>query len=369
MYRRHTIRREANLVHVLSQVAALQQCGKTVTLFLSTSDNSTDEICKKNMGRFGLQIASVKLRKIFYPFARFRNVAIGLYAFIYILLRPAGQVISRNILLHTYLLWRALKQFMNATIEHGIRHKLQCYIFRNNSVTVVCISNRLKNEISSMLGNRAEIYVLPDAAFDKSLEIGKTKSEHVRSELCQLYSNPAQSLIVYVGQLYHGRGIEIVISPAEMLGDYNFGCGWKRKGCDQLLKKSRANLHFYGFIDHSQIPYILKASDCLLMPYQKIVSVGYAGSDTASWMSPMKMFEFMSSGVPFISSDLPVLREILVHEKNCLLVPPDDLKSWKQSVIKIMSGKGLAKRIATNARQEFLEKYTWQKDPYQLSNL
>ena len=136
------------------------------------------------------------------------------------------------------------------------------------------------------------------------------------------YSNPAQSLIVYVGQLYHGRGIEIVISLAEMLGDYNFlVVGGNEKDVISYSKKSRANLHFYGFIDHSQIPYILKASDCLLMPYQKIVSVGYAGSDTASWMSPMKMFEFMSSGVPFISSDLPVLREILVHEKNCLLVP------------------------------------------------
>ena len=164
----HYPSREANLVHVLSQVAALQQCGETVTLFLSTSDNSTEEICKKIWGGFGLQIASVKLRKIFYPFARFRNVAIGLYAFIYILLGPAGQVISRNIFASYLLTLAGFKTIYEChSIEHGIRHKLQCFIFRNNSVTVVCISNRLKNEISSMLGNCAEIYVLPDAAFDK----------------------------------------------------------------------------------------------------------------------------------------------------------------------------------------------------------
>ena len=47
------------------------------------------------------------------------------------------------------------------------------------------------------------------------------------------------------------------------------------------------------------------------MPYQRNVGIGTKNSDTSNWMSPMKMFEYMSTGVPIVSSDLPVLKKFL----------------------------------------------------------
>ena len=68
------------------------------------------------------------------------------------------------------------------------------------------------------------------------------------------------------------------------------------------------------------------------MPYQRNVSIGIKGSNTADWMSPLKLFEYMSSGVPIISSDLPVLREILEDRRNALLVPPKNFDSWDEAL-------------------------------------
>ena len=73
------------------------------------------------------------------------------------------------------------------------------------------------------------------------------------------------------------------------------------------------------------------------MPYQAKVSIGVKGHDTGRWMSPMKMFEYMAAGVPVISSDLAVLREILINEKNALLVsPPIPLNGAKHWIFSLM---------------------------------
>ena len=101
--------------------------------------------------------------------------------------------------------------------------------------------------------------------------------------------------------------------------------------------------------------------DVLLMPYQKSVSVGLKGVDTAKWMSPMKMFEYMSTGKPVISSNLSVLREILKDNENCLLVKPDDIKNWSEALKRIIKDKLLADKLGNNAYNQYQIKHTWKK--------
>ena len=95
------------------------------------------------------------------------------------------------------------------------------------------------------------------------------------------------------------------------------------------------------------------------MPYQAKVSIGVKGHDTGRWMSPMKMFEYMAAGVPVISSDLAVLREILINEKNALLVSPSDPTKWCEALDLLINEAGLSKSIGTQAHMDYLQKYTW----------
>lgn len=99
--------------------------------------------------------------------------------------------------------------------------------------------------------------------------------------------------------------------------------------------------------------------DVLLMPYQKSVSIGVAGQDTAQWMSPMKMFEYMAGGVPLVSSDLPVLREVLEEGRNALLVAPGDPQAWVAAVDRLAFDPGFAAYLGANAHADYQQHYTW----------
>ena len=89
------------------------------------------------------------------------------------------------------------------------------------------------------------------------------------------------------------------------------------------------------------------------MPYQTKVSIGSKGHDTGRWMSPMKMFEYMAAGVPIISSDLPVLREILRNEENALLVSPSKHKEWCMALDRLSNDPVLAESIGKCAYSDY----------------
>ena len=75
----------------------------------------------------------------------------------------------------------------------------------------------------------------------------------------------------------------------------------------------------------------------------------------------MKMFEYMSCGVPIISSDLPVIREVLINKHNSLLVDPESISEWSHALKSITESSELEEKIGMNAYKDFKEKYTWNK--------
>ena len=115
-----------------------------------------------------------------------------------------------------------------------------------------------------------------------------------------------------------------------------------------------------GHLPSKNVKFAMSIMDILLMPYQKSVSVSLKSVNTASWMSPIKMFEYMSVGVPIISSDLQVLREVLVDKHNSLLVKPDEIIEWLNALNLLIKDKNLAASIGSNAYKEFINKYTWE---------
>lgn len=74
----------------------------------------------------------------------------------------------------------------------------------------------------------------------------------------------------------------------------------------------------------------------------------------------MKMFEYMAAGKAIVSSDLPVLREVLTHERNALLVPPDDVDAWATAVKRLIDDPELRRRLGETARADLLAHYTWE---------
>jgi glycosyltransferase involved in cell wall biosynthesis len=67
----------------------------------------------------------------------------------------------------------------------------------------------------------------------------------------------------------------------------------------------------------------------------------------------------MASGVPLVASDLPVLKEVLIPEYNCLMVAPNDIEAWTGAIQRLAADPALRQRLAVQAKAEVAEKYNW----------
>jgi glycosyltransferase involved in cell wall biosynthesis len=166
----------------------------------------------------------------------------------------------------------------------------------------------------------------------------------------------------YTGHFYAGRGMQLMFDLAEALPEINFlWVGGQPE--DVLLWEKRAessglnNLYLTGFIENAKLPLFQAAADVLLMPYGERIA-GSGGGNSAEIASPMKMFEYMAAGRAIISSDLPVIHEVL-NQKTAVFCPPNALSEWKEALVNLRNDKFTREELGSRARTA-VQKYTWQ---------
>jgi glycosyltransferase involved in cell wall biosynthesis len=165
--------------------------------------------------------------------------------------------------------------------------------------------------------------------------------------------------IAYVGSLYPGKGIETIVRLAAMdkTNQYDiYGARGPLDKWQKLKEELHSNVNFMGQIANANVPGTLIQYDVLLMPYSDKVEV--YGDDLTNWMSPLKMFEYMASGRVIVSSDLPVIREILKDRENAYLVAGGKVENWKTAIDEISADRETAGKIAAQAKVD-VKQYTW----------
>lgn len=176
-------------------------------------------------------------------------------------------------------------------------------------------------------------------------------------------SRPAdrRRVVGYVGGLYQGRGIELILALAQRLPHVTFRLvGGSERDVAQWSAQQPPNVEFLGFRRQAELPGLYATMDVVLMPYARSGILSETrGVDTSKWTSPMKMFEYMSSGAAIVSSDLPVLREVLVEGEHALYAPADDVARWQAAIERLIGDEALRVRLASTARQALIDHYTW----------
>lgn len=219
---------------------------------------------------------------------------------------------------------------------------------------LVCISRSLGAYYEAKYGLCSEkIVVAPDGA-DKFHEGGGP----------QRGARPLKQAVEvgFIGQLFDGHGIQTIVDLAAEFESVHFTVIGGTAGAVahwQSQVKSH-NIVFTGQVSHSKAHRLCNDFDVLLAPYQTSIIVS-GGADKMRWMSPLKIFEYMAAGKAIVCSDLPVLREVLEHERTALLVPPDDFNAWCQTLTRLIGDAALRKRLGKAAQREFEAKYTWKE--------
>jgi len=167
----------------------------------------------------------------------------------------------------------------------------------------------------------------------------------------------------YTGHLYPGRGAELLLGLVQRFPQLNFlWVGGRPADVEywraRTTETGLANVHLTGFVPNQRIPLYQAAADILLMPYEQVIT-GSSGGNTAEVCSPMKMFEYMAAGRAILSSDLPVLREVL-GEANAVLCPPppEGEDAWITALGGLIADEGLRLRLGGQARRDVAQ-YAW----------
>ncbi len=196
--------------------------------------------------------------------------------------------------------------------------------------------------------------------FDPELFEVEKSQEFLRKRINLPNDKP---IILYTGHLYDWKGVYVLADTARLMPHVNFiFVGGTYYHIQDFKKRYQdvSNIILVGHRPHADIPFYLKAADILALPNSGI-SLGdsrfsvYTRHDT----SPIKMFEYMASGVPIVASDLPSIREIL-NGKNAVLVKPDSPEDFKRGIETILHNKELAHIISKQALLDVKE-YTWEK--------
>lgn len=168
---------------------------------------------------------------------------------------------------------------------------------------------------------------------------------------------------VYSGGFYKGRGLELLLELAKVNPKCQFlwvgGKSEAVKEWQSIIDGLKLeNIKLTGFIPNSLLPLYQAAADILLMPFGKVVA-GSSGGNTAEVCSPLKMFEYMAAGRAILTSDLPVLREVL-NETNAFFYAIEDFNDLKLKFSQLTTDAGLRERLARQAKID-VSQYSWKK--------
>jgi glycosyltransferase involved in cell wall biosynthesis len=172
--------------------------------------------------------------------------------------------------------------------------------------------------------------------------------------------NGSRLQVGYVGHLYRGRGVDLILKIAKACPWADFHLVGGREE-DVGFWRSRAgnleNVFLHGYVTPGTAEQYRQACDVLLAPYQR-ETLTRRMRDQAGYMSPLKLFEYMASGRAILCADLPVLHEIVRNGQTALMCDPDGPEEWIEALQRLRKDPDMRGRLANAARTVFLRDFT-----------
>jgi hypothetical protein len=194
-------------------------------------------------------------------------------------------------------------------------------------VPIVVISGGLLNLYREMGVAKELLLVAHDAVDVAQFDLPISKIEARET----LGLSAEAKIVLYTGSRYAWKGVETLEQARALL-----------PGMQVLIVSGKP---------YAEIPLYLRAADVLVIPNSAKEDI------SRLYTSPMKLFEYMASGTPVASSDLPSIREVLDDSTACFFAP-DNAEGLAQAVGRILSDPAAAQQRSKRARLK-VEEYSW----------
>jgi glycosyltransferase involved in cell wall biosynthesis len=161
--------------------------------------------------------------------------------------------------------------------------------------------------------------------------------------------------VCYVGGISRIRGVQNLVDAVEKVEDVRFNLAGNLEGNELeeelKLKVGWNKTEAYGQVGRAEVAQILKRSMAGLVTFFPVPNHIDA--------QPNKMFEYMSAGIPIITSNFP-LWKLIVNGNECgICVDPESTKEISGAISRLTNNPDLAKKMGENGRKAVCEKYNW----------
>jgi alpha-maltose-1-phosphate synthase len=171
----------------------------------------------------------------------------------------------------------------------------------------------------------------------------------------------AKCIATYAGRVDVTKGTDFLVRVAQQLPDVIFllvgtvpGSEGERAVLQHVQNAGVKNVRLRPRVAPSEVAAYLFASDCLVIPPTAAPLRRHGRT-----VLPMKTFSYLAAGRPIVAPDLPDLREVLHHEENALLVPPDNVEAAAAAIRLAVSHQPATEKLGYAARQNAAY-FTWQ---------
>jgi glycosyltransferase involved in cell wall biosynthesis len=175
---------------------------------------------------------------------------------------------------------------------------------------------------------------------------------------------PKEKCVIYIGGISKDRGsVNYIKSIVYTEATFKLAGKFANEREKTILKELPGwkKVDYLGFIDRKQVKKELETSMAGLVVLEP--RVNYIDS------LPIKMFEYMATGLPVIASNFPLWKEIIEGNECGFSVDPLNVKGISSAIQWILDNPEKAREMGENGRRAIKTKFNWETESKKLINL
>jgi glycosyltransferase involved in cell wall biosynthesis len=169
-------------------------------------------------------------------------------------------------------------------------------------------------------------------------------------------------LVAFAGSFRPWHGVDDLLNAFRLVVEQR--CPAARLICvgDGPLRGSlQEQVDRAGLADRVQLPGAVPQSEVARLLREARVAVAPYPAIEPFYFSPLKVFEFMSLGLPVVTADVQGMRDLVPHGLRGLLYEAGNIQALADSIGRLLVDDAEARRIGSNGREWVLANATWDR--------